>query len=139
MRKTDELIDSDLHERGISAFIVETWRARCREQLANQKKRPAFLASLPHFAHWTEASVVHIAPNKQFPPTVVEQLRTLGASNSCWVISSEPSLDRKQMGLDIAVRDVLGLANGTIISCVPGRLAYFEGEGLGNRFILHVR
>ena len=31
---------------------------------------------------------------------------------------------------------IFAFLDGTIISCVPGRLAYFEGEAPKNRFIL---
>jgi hypothetical protein len=32
--------------------------------------------------------------------------------------------------------DVVGSSSGTFVSCIPGRLAYFEGEDPGARFIL---
>jgi len=31
---------------------------------------------------------------------------------------------------------VVGWHDGTFISCIPGKLAYFEGEGLNERYIL---
>jgi hypothetical protein len=33
-------------------------------------------------------------------------------------------------------KDVVGHNDGTFISCIPGRLAYFEGEGLNERYVL---
>jgi hypothetical protein len=39
--------------------------------------------------------------------------------------------------LDKALGDVVGTLSGTVVSCIPGCLAYFEGEALGRRFILY--
>jgi hypothetical protein len=40
------------------------------------------------------------------------------------------------MSLDIALKQIVGYEFGTIVNCVPGKLAYFEGEGPKHRFIL---
>jgi hypothetical protein len=39
--------------------------------------------------------------------------------------------------LSDAIDRVFAFVDGTIISCVAGRLAYYEGEAPKNRFILH--
>ena len=40
------------------------------------------------------------------------------------------------MPLRDALEGTIGQGMGTIICCVPGRLAYFEGEDMGARFVL---
>src|SRR5712671_3417997 len=45
------------------------------------------------------------------------------------------SLDGKEMELLPALKKVVGYGMGTMISCLPGRLGYFEGE-LRERYIL---
>jgi len=39
------------------------------------------------------------------------------------------------MGLLDALKSVVGYGMGTVISCIPGRLGYFEGE-FRERYIL---
>jgi len=51
-------------------------------------------------------------------------------------MSSNPSLDGRSCSLVEAVRDVVNSSTGTVISCIPGRLAYFEGEEPNDRLIL---
>lgn len=41
------------------------------------------------------------------------------------------------MPLDEALRAVVGRGMGAFVSCVPGRLAYFESEEPGSRYLLH--
>jgi len=40
------------------------------------------------------------------------------------------------MFLAEAVEKVLGMGMGTFISCIPGKLAYFEGEDENERLLL---
>ena len=41
------------------------------------------------------------------------------------------------MGLSEALAEVIGRGMGTFISCLPGKLAYFEGEERNERYICH--
>ena len=40
------------------------------------------------------------------------------------------------MPLHDALNDVVGSSDGTFVSCIPGKLAYFEGEEPNERYIL---
>jgi len=60
-------------------------------------------------------------------------LRSLGAGENCWVISEGP-LDAHEVELLHALKEVVGRGFGTLLSCVPGHLAYFESED--ERYIL---
>jgi hypothetical protein len=40
------------------------------------------------------------------------------------------------MFLHQALQETIGQGYGTLISCIPGKLAYFEGEEVNHRFIL---
>jgi hypothetical protein len=40
------------------------------------------------------------------------------------------------MALGEALLQIVGAGNGTLISCTPGTLAYYEGEGPSDRCIL---
>ena len=64
------------------------------------------------------------------------KLRKRGASGECYLVSVDRKLDGSTRPLADAVRDA---SEGTLVCCVPGKLAYYEGEAPKNRFILHRR
>jgi hypothetical protein len=51
-------------------------------------------------------------------------------------MSASSDLDGQEVDLRAALEDVVGYNDGTFISCIPGRLAYFEGEGPNERYVL---
>jgi hypothetical protein len=55
-------------------------------------------------------------------------LRSRGARDTCWVISQLTGVDGKELELETALEAVVGKDMGSILSCVPGKLAYFEDE-----------
>ncbi len=57
----------------------------------------------------------------------------MGATDDCWVFGNY--IDGCQMKLEEALDALIGMRTGTIISCLPGRLAFFENED--ERVILH--
>jgi hypothetical protein len=49
-------------------------------------------------------------------------------------IPENPKLDGQEVDLETALEKTVGSQEGTLISCVPGRLGYFEDED--GRYIL---
>jgi hypothetical protein len=48
--------------------------------------------------------------------------------------SENSELDGKEIDLQTALKETIGYQMGTFISCIPGKLAYFEDED--GRYIL---
>jgi hypothetical protein len=65
---------------------------------------------------------------------ILETLRSKGAPEKCFAISEDDDLDGKELFLSDALKEIVGRGIGTFLSCIPGRLAYFEDED--GRFIL---
>jgi hypothetical protein len=40
------------------------------------------------------------------------------------------------MELEKALAEIIGQGMGTFISCIPGKLGYFEGEDPGERYLV---
>jgi hypothetical protein len=59
---------------------------------------------------------------------IARLLRTKGAGSTCWVISDYGEIDGKALPLESALEAVVGTSRSAILSCIPGRLAYFEDE-----------
>ena len=70
----------------------------------------------------------------------IERLLTeQGAGDICYVMSINEAIDGKEMDLKTAIDRVFGYGLSSIISCINGKLAYFQAEqeyGAPPRFIL---
>lgn len=123
----------------VNAFVVRDKRERYRGFLAG-KRRSKVLDSLYHWDDYYSGRVVAIPPACQTRADILSKLSELGAPALCYAISNDRDLDARKMSLEEALRDVVGNGeHGTILSCIPGRLAYYEGQDPENRFILHRR
>lgn len=116
----------DRRERYVALFKTAHGRQKVRLRLA-------------HLADLDERAMVRIAPAEQTATGVLRLLRAAGATESCYAISERAELDDRLLSLSEAVERVVGNGFGTIISCLPGELAYFEGEDVRNRFLLRRR
>ena len=76
-------------------------------------------------------------PHKSHLADILETLKTKGAPEKCFAISEDDELDGKELVLSQALASIFGRGIGTFLSCLPGRLAYFEDED--GRFILELR
>ena len=59
---------------------------------------------------------------------ICQLLRSKGAGQKVWIMSELASLDGQELGLEEALSQVWGREIGSVLSCIPGKLAYFEDE-----------
>jgi hypothetical protein len=123
----------------VTTFVVPPRRERYVGFVSTAKLRPKFLQQLYHFEDFDPACVIALSGPSDSASGVVAELKRLGAGDDCYVISNARELDGQTMSLAETIQQVFAVAPGTVVCCVPGRLAYFEGEGRNNRFILHRR
>ncbi len=124
-----------VHEEAVvRAFILPSKRDRYLEFLASPKRRAKFIAELAHFKHLNPKFALSIPGSQTNPVSLHKLLVAKGAGLKCWVISENSELDGREVDLEAALKETIGRQIGTFISCVPGKLAYFEDED--GRFIL---
>lgn len=123
----------------VRAFIVRGRQERLSSFLASSKNRVKFTKELAHF-RWFDQRYVTVVPWKVDPSlklwdrhvqgieSICRLLRSKGAGKTCWAISEDAKLDGQELTLESALENVIGRGMGTILSCIPGKLAYFEGE-----------
>jgi hypothetical protein len=124
------------HEEAlVKAFILPSKQERCLHLLADPKRRPKFTKELSHF-RWFNPSFAtpvlwKVDPwlplwerHQQGTRHIYSLLKAKGAGQHCWVISQSSKTDAKKLELD----EALTSPSDFIVSCVPGRLAYFKGE-----------
>ena len=123
------MADSVNHEEElIRAFILPHRRERFLEMIAKPQKRAKLLTQLSHFKALDLRFTIAIPPNQQNPSSLAKILRAKGAGARCYVVSENSRLDGKEVELETALEETVGYQMGTLISCVPGKLGYFEDE-----------
>jgi hypothetical protein len=137
--KNTGLQSADHAQGAIRAFVQRNKQERFLGFLANPKNRKKFTESLAHF-HWFDPRFAPPIPWRRDPKlklweghvqgieNIYRLLKSKGAGPSCWVISEDPEMDGRELDLRAALEHVNGRQIGTVLSCVPGKLAYFDGE-----------
>lgn len=128
---------ANAHETAlIRAFVVPQRRDRLLSFLQSPKTRDKLRRALPHFRA-LDLRYSYLVPRaEQNPPSIEALLRKKGAPDMCHLVSESPDLDGRDMPLAEALNAVIGSSMGTFVSCIPGRLAYFEFEDVGERYLL---
>jgi hypothetical protein len=117
------------HEESVvTAFFLPNRRERYLEIVRDPKKRHKLINELSHFKKLNPQFIVPITPNQQHVPQLMSLLRSKDAPAKCRVISEDGNLDSREIDLQEALKEVVGRQMGTILSCIPGKLAYFEDE-----------
>jgi len=119
-------------EATVRAFIAPPRRTRWLEFLASAKRRGRFLDRLNHCWDIDERYATPLPLNSD----VVAVLKAHGAPANCYVMSSIAALDARELPLAEAVTETELGGWGTLISCVPGRLAYYYDESGDQRLLL---
>lgn len=126
-------------EATIRAFVIRERQERFIYLLADSKRRQKFIRELGHF-RWFDARFASAVPWKVDPTlslwgrhtqgieNIWKLLKAKGAGQFCWAISHNAKVDGQEIELKSALEDLAGHSTGIILSCIPGRLAYFEGE-----------
>jgi hypothetical protein len=123
----------NVEEAIIRAFFEAARRDRWVEQLARPgPRRRAMLDKLNHCKD-LDARYARLLPSIA---DVVSLLRSRGAPASAYVLSDWDEIDGKTLPLDQAVREAERGGWGTIVSCVPGQLAYYYDERGERRMLL---
>jgi hypothetical protein len=120
----------------ILAFVMPERRERLLQLLASRSRRWKALRQLDHFRYWDGRFLHQIEPNRQSPSQIHDILLAMGAKSNCWLTSADTRLDSKRASLREALAVVVGCSMGTLVSCAPGQLGYYEGEDAGERYVL---
>lgn len=116
----------------IDAFIAPHRRERWRLSLDSDKRRCRFLDCLNHCRDLDPRYAQELASNAD----VLGLLKSHGAGDRCYVVSAATEIDGQELPLPDAIAAASHHGWGTIISCLPGRLAYYYDECGERRFLL---
>ena len=122
------------NEQSLIPFLKRGKRDRYREILSNARLRDKFVKQLAHFTDFDPKYRLPIPSNKLFIHNVALELQRRHSPSTVFAISEDPSLDRRELPLIDALKQIVGRGMGTVLSCIPGHLVFVETED--ERFIL---
>ena len=121
----------DHEEQTIKAFMLKERRDRYLSFLGNNKRRKEVLDQLNHCKDFDERFMQWLPSNAD----IVNILLKSGSPSEVYVIS-DSKIDGKIMPLSDAIHETSMTGSGTIVSCIPGKLAYYYDEVGERRGIL---
>lgn len=134
-------MEKDVEQLIVKSFFEKQFQDRVLHELFSPEKRHHALNRLCH--QYTkllrEKYMVEIPPPNSDPTDIYELLKRNGAEKMCYSLSYNVDIDGKKLPLHEALEHAVGFGMPSIISCIPGQLAYFEAEqGFGSppRFLL---
>jgi hypothetical protein len=96
--------------------------------LEKPKRRKDITRTFCHFKHLDMSYAIRVPSTHRLTPELSKLLKSRGAPDSCYAISEDDELDGKEVLLLDALALIRGRGIGTFLSCIPGKLAYFEDE-----------
>jgi len=124
-------------EMFVASFIQKERRERALFLLRHPAKRHEFTAKLAHVRWLDERFVTHITGDTAHTVAeLVALLKQNGASSTVWVISENRTIDGQQLPIEDAMTSIWGGNKGTVLSCVPGKLAFLRGEAMKTEYLL---
>ena len=127
------------HEQAfVSAFVIPEKRARYAEFLAKPKRRGEILGRLNHFFDFVPELATQVP--RDTPEQLAAVLRKRGAPANVHLIADSSNPDGRELPLAEAIEAAFSSGWGTVVSCLPGRLALYVQEfPPGDVFILAAR
>ena len=128
----------NLHEEQfIKNFIVASKRERYLSMFESSKGRSKLIQGFYHLHDLDEDLVTKVPSGEQSTESIFQILKNKAAPDICYVISTNDKLDGKESQLSDVLEQIVGTCDdGTFVSCIPGKLGYYEGEDVDTRLIL---
>ena len=125
------------HEAAFAkAFLPSEKRARFIQILAQPRRRKEMLVQLNGHLSYLRAYAMEVPGEQDFPDALVTLLRAKGAGPTCYVIVDGLKADGWELPLREALMLICMHRSGAILSCLPGRLAYYKPESPAAGIIL---
>jgi len=127
----------NVHEEQFArSFIVPEKRDRYLSMLDSKRGRKKLRDGLYHCRD-LDRRFAHLVPSgEQYSESIERVLKSKGAPEKCYILSADDEFDGREMSLSEALSEVVGFVPGTFISCIAGKLGYFEFEDMSERYVL---
>ena len=117
------------HEEAFAkAFLPSEKRARFIQLLAQPRRRKEMLSQLNRHLPYLSDFATEVPGEQDFPDELAKLLLAKGAGPTCHVIAEGLKSDGRELPLREALVQICLQGSGAILSCLPGRLAYYKPE-----------
>ncbi len=125
------------HEEAFGkAFILSEKRARFIQHLADPRRRKEILVHLDRALPYLPARATVVPGAQDYPEELERLLLARGAGPLCHLISAGLKADGRELPLRQALDLICLHGSGSILSCLPGRLAYYRPAAPGAGILL---
>ncbi|QGM29481.1 hypothetical protein GI482_03400 [Bacillus sp. N3536] len=134
-------MNKEIEEIIVKTFFEKRIQQRVLFELSSPQKRYDAFGRRNNFIR--KELMLEIPKPNSDPEEIEKLLKKQGAGNLCYVITSaESDVDGKELPLIKALEDLIWSGLPFIISCIPNKLAYYQGEqayGSPEKYILKRR
>ncbi len=128
------------HEAGFLNFVEDRQARRIGELFeSGEKARGKLRGMLPHKIILDQRVAYLIPSSDQTVDQIHASLLKYQAPEKCYLISENTEIDATEMTLLDALQSCVGVGFGTFVSCIPGKLGYYEFEGMKERYLLRCK
>lgn len=120
----------------IRAFVLPERQERCLALLESERGRDKLRRSLAHFSALDPRHSRLLTSAEYSVDGVRRLLQERGAPGECVLLAEDAFLDGQRLPLNAALEAVVGRQMGAFVSCIAGRLGYFEGEAIREHYLL---
>ncbi len=121
----------------VKSFIRKEYKERYLTLLKSEKGRNKLRYELSQRNDLDLKYSTLIPKKSQNFEEIYRMLIEYNPPSSCYIMSSYGFTDEKEMPLDLALKKTIDNSFNTLISCIPGKLAYFELEYDDLKYLLH--
>ncbi len=122
-------------EELVRAFIKPHKKQRYISLFSSKKGREKILKNLAHFKDFNFKLLQKLEASQQNVSYITSRLNKLTNKDVCYIISENARIDGKNLKISDALFEVVGSQMGTILSIIPGKVIYYEGEEKSERYI----
>ena len=120
----------------IERLITHSKKERIKFLLQTKKGRKKLRNRFAHNIDFDPRYIKKLKPSEQTTSDILSLLLKAGSPSNCYIMSENSDIDGQLLDLEKALNKIIGFGMGSLISCIPGKLVYFEGEEAGQRFIV---
>lgn len=123
-------------EAFVRSFVVADERRRLLWLLKQGRRRRDFLDRL-NVGVTLDPRFARLLQGRESLHTGIESLlHTKGAPDHAYVVAQDPELDGRELPLSDAIQGLIDTTFGGLISCIPGRLVYYQREAPTGSYLL---
>ena len=125
------------HERGFLTFLAEPTKRRLETLLElGEKRRRDVRELLHHSVRLDPRFAQRLNGGDAFSGPVEAILRKRVSPSTCYLLAANSDLDGREMPLCEALETIIGMGDGAFVSCIPGRLGFYEYEDMKSSYLL---